>query len=90
MSALPPKADIGTQLWNVRFVPKADIKRFRSGAYPQSSLLASSAPFARASSLAQAICEWTRPPSPQSVPASRETISRAAYACHRRPPARAR
>ena len=25
MSALPPKADIGTQLWNVRFVPKADI-----------------------------------------------------------------
>jgi hypothetical protein len=25
MSALPPKADIGTQLWNVRFVPRADI-----------------------------------------------------------------
>ena len=25
MSALPPKADIGTQLWNVRFVPEADI-----------------------------------------------------------------
>jgi len=25
MSALPPKADIGTQLRNVRFVPKADI-----------------------------------------------------------------
>ena len=25
MSALPPKADIGTQTWNVRFVPKADI-----------------------------------------------------------------
>ena len=25
MSALPPKADIGTQLGNVRFVPKADI-----------------------------------------------------------------
>src|SRR5215469_4283384 len=24
MSALPPKADIGTQSWNVRFVPKAD------------------------------------------------------------------
>jgi hypothetical protein len=24
MSALPPKADIETQLWNVRFVPKAD------------------------------------------------------------------
>jgi hypothetical protein len=23
-SALPPKADIGTQPWNVRFVPKAD------------------------------------------------------------------
>src|SRR5262252_11024740 len=25
MSALPPKADIGTQSWNVRFVPIADI-----------------------------------------------------------------
>jgi len=24
MSALPPKADIGTQSWNVCFVPKAD------------------------------------------------------------------
>jgi len=24
-SALPPKADIGTQSWNVRFVPKTDI-----------------------------------------------------------------
>jgi hypothetical protein len=28
MSALPPKADIGTQARNVRFVPKADIDRF--------------------------------------------------------------
>ena len=25
MSALLPKADVGTQSWNVRFVPKADI-----------------------------------------------------------------
>ena len=25
MSALPPKADIGAQSWNVRFVPKADL-----------------------------------------------------------------
>ena|SRR6516165_7294378 len=25
MSALPPKADIGTQSWDVRYVPKADI-----------------------------------------------------------------
>ena len=25
----PPKADIGTQSWNVRFVPKADIMRCR-------------------------------------------------------------
>jgi hypothetical protein len=25
MSALPPKADISWQRWNVRFVPKADI-----------------------------------------------------------------
>ena len=36
MSALPPKADIGTQSRNVRFVPKADIaaraesRRFQS------------------------------------------------------------
>jgi hypothetical protein len=29
MSALPPKADIGTQLWNVRFVPKTDIPQAR-------------------------------------------------------------
>jgi hypothetical protein len=27
MSVLPPKADIGTQSRNVRFVPKADILR---------------------------------------------------------------
>src|SRR5215469_12029178 len=27
MSALPPKADIGTEFRNVRFVPKADIVR---------------------------------------------------------------
>jgi hypothetical protein len=27
MSALPPKADIGTQSRNVRYVPKADIPR---------------------------------------------------------------
>jgi len=25
MSALPPKADIAKQSWDVRFVPKADI-----------------------------------------------------------------
>ena len=30
MSALPPKADIGTQLCDVRFVPKADIPDGRS------------------------------------------------------------
>src|SRR6516165_7763231 len=28
MSALPPKADIRTQSWNVRFVPKADMESF--------------------------------------------------------------
>src|SRR5262249_49298218 len=28
MSALPPKADIGTQSVNVRFVPKADIQSY--------------------------------------------------------------
>jgi len=28
MSALPPKADIGTQSRDVRFVPKADIGAF--------------------------------------------------------------
>ena len=27
MSALPPKADIGTQLRDVRYVPKADVRR---------------------------------------------------------------
>jgi hypothetical protein len=27
MSAIPPKADIGTQPWNVRLVPEADILR---------------------------------------------------------------
>ena len=26
MSALPPKADIGERNWDVRFVPKADIR----------------------------------------------------------------
>ena len=26
MSALPPKADIGERDWNVRFVPKADVR----------------------------------------------------------------
>jgi hypothetical protein len=30
MSALPPKADIGTQPRDVRFVPKADISRLHS------------------------------------------------------------
>ena len=30
MSALPPKADIGTQPPNVRFVPKADISQLHS------------------------------------------------------------
>jgi len=29
MSALPPKADIGTQSCDVRFVPKADIGRLK-------------------------------------------------------------
>ena len=31
MSALPPKADIGTQSRNVRFVPKADIPGIWAG-----------------------------------------------------------
>jgi hypothetical protein len=30
MSALPPKADIGSKPRHVRFVPKADIQRFSS------------------------------------------------------------
>ena len=30
MSALPPEADIGTQPRDVRFVPKADIRRCRA------------------------------------------------------------
>ena len=29
MSALPPKADIGTQSWNLRFVPKATLAALR-------------------------------------------------------------
>jgi hypothetical protein len=29
MSALPPKADVEAQSWNVRFVPKADIATTR-------------------------------------------------------------
>ena len=33
MSALPPKADIGTQSWSVRFVLKADMRRFLLTAY---------------------------------------------------------
>jgi len=33
MSALPPKADIGTQSWNVRFVPKADSCNAPKAAY---------------------------------------------------------
>src|SRR5262249_12063453 len=32
MSALPPKADIGTRSWNVRFVPIADIMSCRGRA----------------------------------------------------------
>src|SRR6516165_8207382 len=31
MSALPPKADIGTRSRNVRFVPKADISQLLTG-----------------------------------------------------------
>jgi hypothetical protein len=34
MSALPPKADIGTQPRNVRFVPQADIKSFFRAPWP--------------------------------------------------------
>ena len=34
MSALPPKADIGTQPRNVRFVPKADkVRRIKHSAF---------------------------------------------------------
>jgi hypothetical protein len=40
MSALPPKAEIGTQPRNVRFVPKADIGTATRS--PSSSALASS------------------------------------------------
>jgi hypothetical protein len=34
MSTLPPKADIGTQSWNVRFVPKADKVRRSNSRQP--------------------------------------------------------
>src|SRR3974390_3312421 len=41
MSALPPKADIGTQSRNVRFVPKADIRnRFHCSQFHQSTNVA--------------------------------------------------
>ena len=33
MSALPPIADIGTQSWNVRFVPMTDIGERRGGVH---------------------------------------------------------
>ena len=34
MSALPPKADIESQPWNVRFVPKADITQCSNRGQP--------------------------------------------------------
>jgi hypothetical protein len=33
LSALPPKADIGSAHWDVRFVPKADITQSSKKAY---------------------------------------------------------
>jgi hypothetical protein len=47
MSALPPKADIGTQSRDVRFVPKADILR-RSKIVPFMIHLVGAQPAARA------------------------------------------
>ena len=45
MSALPPKADIGAQSWNVRFVPKADILRCsKERRYPIASSAIESTP----------------------------------------------
>jgi hypothetical protein len=40
MSALPPKADIGTQSWNVRFVPKADIAARTHSITPEKTMSA--------------------------------------------------
>jgi len=39
MSALPPKAEIGTQSWDVRYVPKAD--RVRCGEIRRYSITSS-------------------------------------------------
>ena len=39
MSALPPKADIGTQPRDVRFVPKADIMRCSKTLFDYPSLI---------------------------------------------------
>jgi len=36
MSGLPPKADIQSRIWDVRFVPKADV--LRCGKEPVASL----------------------------------------------------
>ena len=54
MSALPPKADNGSQLRNVRFVPKTDIQELRalvraecSTQYPLTEVLAEGAGFAQ-------------------------------------------
>jgi len=38
LSALPPKADIGTQPRNVRFVPKADVAPFIRSPHRQRSI----------------------------------------------------
>ena len=62
MPALPPKADIGTQSWNVRFVPKADIRLDTAGrtwmVRPQ-SLRSQLAPGDFAAFIAASTCAFT-------------------------------
>ena len=50
-------------IWGI--LSRGDFGYYRCQSWP----LASRDPSARALSFAQAICEWTRPPRPQSVPA---------------------
>jgi len=51
MSASPSKADIGTQSWNVRFVPKADIPRCGKYCYSMG--------IARGSAFFGGRCRWS-------------------------------
>jgi hypothetical protein len=81
MSALPPKADIETQSWNVRFVPKADI--LRCGKKSRYSITAPASAMSggmetRVIAIGPpAHCEWHR----SRAPIRRASISGVSEAC---------